>query len=89
MVHESTRHSGMAGYLLGELAAIAAMRGVVSFWADVLPENRAMAGLFLAAGGEREKAGGEDGERFRIPVDAILKSRPAFLKSKHIQRIDR
>ncbi|HSP41666.1 MAG TPA: GNAT family N-acetyltransferase, partial [Luteolibacter sp.] len=88
VVHESTRHSGMAGFLLGELAAIAARRGVESFWANVLQENRAMAGLFLAAGGHQEKADGDDdGETFRIPVDAILRSRPAFLKNKHIQRI--
>ncbi|MFZ9937159.1 MAG: GNAT family N-acetyltransferase [Luteolibacter sp.] len=89
VVHESTRHSGMAGFLMGELAAIAATRGVVSFRANVLPENRAMAGLFLAAGGKRDEVGGEDGYWFRIPVHAILESRPAFLKSKHIQRIDR
>ena len=89
VVHESTRHTGMAGFLMGELAAIAATRGVVSFWANVLPENRAMAGLFLAAGGKRDEVGGEDGDWFRIPVHAILESRPAFLKSKHIQRIDR
>ncbi len=89
VVHESNRHSGMAGFLMGELAAIAATRGVVSFWANVLPENRAMAGLFLAAGGQREKGGCEDGEWFRIPVHAILESRPAFLKSKHIQRLNR
>jgi hypothetical protein len=41
----------MAGFLLGELAEIANLRGVSTFWASVLPDNRAMAGLFLAAGG--------------------------------------
>ncbi|RPJ33765.1 MAG: acetyl-CoA hydrolase/transferase family protein [Verrucomicrobiaceae bacterium] len=89
VVHEKTRHLGMAGFLLGELAAIATARGVRFFWASVLRENRAMAGLFRAAGGE-ESEGGEDGEcGFRMPLDRILKARPAFLKNKHIQRIDR
>jgi hypothetical protein len=58
-------------------------------WANVLRDNRAMAGLFQAVGGV-ESAGEDDDERtFRMPVDSILKSRPAFLKSKHIQRIER
>lgn len=88
VVHESTRQSGMAGFLLGELAAIADRRGVTGFWASVLKDNRAMAGLFRAAGGKGSDEG-EDNERtFRMPVNAILKSRPAFLKSKNIQRID-
>jgi hypothetical protein len=89
VVHEATRQSGMAGFLLGELAFIANRRGVTGFWATVLKDNRAMAGLFRAAGGT-ETDGDEDDERtFRMPVNAILKSRPSFLKSKHIQRIDR
>jgi acyl-CoA hydrolase len=89
VVHEATRHSGMAGFLLGELAAVAGQRGVASLWANVLRENRAMAGLFLAAGGT-ECASAGDGERlFRMPVADILKTRGKFLKSKHIQRIER
>jgi RimJ/RimL family protein N-acetyltransferase len=89
VVHESTRQSGMAGFLLGELAAIAERRGVTCFWASVLKDNRPMAGLFRAAGG-RESDEAENEERtFRIPVNAILKSRSAFLKNKKIQRIDR
>lgn len=89
VVHEEKRHLGMAGFLLGELAAVAKRRKVRRFWASVLPENRAMAGLFLAAGGLESKAGG-DGERgFEIPVDRILRSRGAFLTRKNIQRIDR
>ena len=56
VVHETTRHLGMAGFLLGELAAVAKQRGYHEFWASVLPDNRAMAGLFLAAGGTEAKA---------------------------------
>ena len=89
VVHEGTRHAGMAGFLLGELAAVAEKRGVDFLWAGVMPENRAMAGLFLAAGGEEDKDGCEDGRMFRMPVAAILRSRPEFLQNKHIQRIDR
>jgi hypothetical protein len=89
VVHESTRHSGMAGFLLGELAAIAGRRSVAGFWASVLKDNRAMAGLFRAAGGTESEGAEEDERTFNMTVNSILKSQPAFLKSKHIQRIDR
>jgi acyl-CoA hydrolase/GNAT superfamily N-acetyltransferase len=88
VVHESTRHSGIAGYLLGELAAIAKRRGVSGFWASVLPDNRAMAGLFLAAGGTETKAPMDEERTFEIPVDKILRSRKKFLERKDIQRIE-
>lgn len=89
IVHEGKRHLGMAGFLLGELAAVARQRKVKTFWASVLAENRAMAGLFLAAGGVESKSGGEGERGFEIPVERILRSRPAFLARKKIQRIDR
>lgn len=88
VVHEKTRHSGMAGYLLGELAAVAKRRGVSAFWASVLPENRAMAGLFSAAGGTESK-GSEDERHFLMPLEKILRSRKGFLARKNIQRIER
>jgi acyl-CoA hydrolase len=89
IVHETTRHSGMAGYLLGELASIAGHRGVTTFWANVLPENRAMAGLFLAAGGSEEGSPLDDERTFHMPVVKILATRAGFLERKKIQRIDR
>jgi RimJ/RimL family protein N-acetyltransferase len=89
VVHESTRHSGMAGYLLGELAAIAKRRGVATFWANVLPDNRAMAGLFLAVGGTEAKSSMDEERSFEMSVDRILRSRKAFLERKKIQRIER
>lgn len=89
VVHESTRHSGMAGFLLGELAQTASRRGLASFWAGVLRENKAMAGLFRAAGGVEQDDGAQNERMFLMPVAAILEWRPAFLKSKHIRRIDR
>lgn len=89
VVHESTRHSGMAGFLLGELAAIAKLRGVVTFWASVLPDNRAMAGLFLAVGGTEAKASMDEERSFEMSVEKILRSRKSFLERKKIQRIER
>jgi acyl CoA:acetate/3-ketoacid CoA transferase beta subunit/RimJ/RimL family protein N-acetyltransferase len=89
VVHEGSRHSGMAGFLLGELAEIASRRGLRHFWASVLPDNRAMAGLFLAAGGKEDK-GVMDGERsFHMALEAILRSRKSFLTRKNIHRLDR
>ncbi len=89
VVHEGNRHLGMAGFLLGELAVIAGSRGVECFWAGVLAGNRAMAGLFLAVGATETGGAGDDGRGFEVPVAGILSLRPAFLKRKRIQRIDR
>lgn len=88
VVHEDNRHAGMAGFLLGELASIAKRRKVNAFWASVLPENRAMAGLFLAAGGVESKASMDEERSFEIPVEKILRSRGKFLQRKNIERID-
>ena len=56
-------------------------------WASVLPENKSMSGLFLAAGG-REIQSFEDGERsYEIPVAKIIRSRRAFLERKQIERL--
>jgi ribosomal protein S18 acetylase RimI-like enzyme len=89
IVHEAKRHLGIAGYLLGELATVGKRRGIKEFWASVMPDNRAMAGLFLAVGGIESKADSEGEREFRIPVERILKSRKKFLERKMIQRIDR
>jgi len=89
IVHEENRHMGIAGFLLGELAAVAKKRGITEFWASVLPDNRAMAGLFLAVGAVDSKSA-VDGERdFRMSVERILKSRKKFLERKMIRRIER
>ncbi len=89
VVHESNRHAGVAGFLLGELAAVAGRRGVTELWASVMPDNRAMAGLFLAAGAvESESESGEERD-FRMSVARILKGREAFMKRKQISRIER
>jgi acyl-CoA hydrolase/RimJ/RimL family protein N-acetyltransferase len=89
IVHESNRHLGIAGYLLGELATVAKRRGVREFWASVMPDNRAMAGLFLAVGGVESKADSKGEREFRIPVERILKSRKKFLERKEIYQNDR
>ena len=74
---------------MGELAAVAKKRGITEFWASVLPDNRAMAGLFLAVGAVESKSD-MDGEReLRMSVDRILKSRKKFLERKKIRRIER
>lgn len=89
VVHEGARHSGMAGFLLGELAKVAKRSGVRELWAAVLRENRAMAGVFLAAGGW-EESGDPDGERiFTIPVEKVLQTRDVFLERKQIEILER
>lgn len=89
VVHESTRHLGMAGFLLGELAMMGQRRGLEKFWASVLRENRAMTRLFQAAGGSTIDAGDDAEIEFDIPLDHVLKSRREFLRKKHIQWMDR
>lgn len=88
VVHELTRHLGVAGFLLGELAAMAERRGIDEFWASVMPDNRAMAGLFLAVGGSESQAPMDEERTFTVPVAAILKSRQKFLERKNIQRLE-
>jgi acyl-CoA hydrolase/RimJ/RimL family protein N-acetyltransferase len=89
VVHEKARHSGMGGFLLGELSEVAKQRGVRELWASVMPENRAMAGLFLAAGGMEETHELNEERLFKIPVEAVLKSRAEFLEKKQIKRLER
>lgn len=89
VVHEATRHFGMAGFLLGELAEIAKRRRVSKFWASVLQDNRAMAGLFIAAGGKETKPSPDDERTFEIPMEKILRTRKDFLQRKNIERLDR
>ena len=89
IVHESNRHAGIAGFLLGELAVIAKRRGITEFWASVMPDNRAMAGLFLAAGAVETKSAAGDEREFRIAVAQVLKAQQPFLKRQQIYKIDR
>ncbi len=89
VVHEGTRKLGMAGYLIGRLAEIAKQRGIEEFWASVLPNNRPMAGLFLAVGGKESKTAMDEERAFTIGLDGILGSREQFLERKHIETIKR
>lgn len=89
VVHENSRRSGMAGFLLGELAAVAKRRGIPELWATVIPENRAMAGLFLAAGATETTRPGEDERIFRLSVPRLVRGRKKHLERKNIRRIDR
>ncbi len=87
VVHERTRRMGMGGFLLGELARVAKSRGIVEFWASVLAENHAMAGLFVRAGGRASGPGEERG--FRLSVARILRWRKGYLAHKKIRRTER
>lgn len=72
VVHQQTRRVGMASVLFGELAEAAAERGIEMFWASVLPENHAMAKLFLAAGGTTKDPAYAPERYFYIPVAGVL-----------------
>ncbi len=89
VVHEATRRVGMAGFLLGELAAVAGGRGIGEFWASVLPNNLAMAMVFASAGGVEVPAAIDEERCFRMPVARIVQDRAAFLQRKHIRKLDR
>ncbi len=84
VVHESTRRAGMATVLLGELAAAAKDRGIERFWAIVLRENRAMAGLFLRAGGRSNDPLHAEERLFRIPISGALDLYERFKREKRI-----
>ena len=89
VVHEATRRVGMAGFRLGELAAVAGGRGIGEFWASVLPNNLAMAMVFASAGGVEVPAAIDEERCFRMPVARIVQDRAAFLQRKHIRKLDR
>jgi hypothetical protein len=55
----------------------------------VLPDNRAMAGLFLAVGGGEVESSPDEERTFEMSVEKILQSRKKFLERKKIQRIER
>jgi len=89
VVHEESRHMGLAGFLLGELAMVAKRRGISGFWASVLADNRAMAGLFLAVGAVETQSDMEGERDLKMSVDEILKPRKKFLERKMIRRFKR
>lgn len=89
IVHDANRRQGLAGFLLGELAVVANRRGIANFWASVLPDNRAMAGLFLAVGAVESKVDMAGERYFKISVERVLKAREKFLGRKNIRVIDR
>ncbi|HBR92778.1 MAG TPA: hypothetical protein DEA90_01260 [Opitutae bacterium] len=72
VVHEDTRRAGMASVLFGELATIAAERGIQTFWATVLQKNHAMAALFEQAGGRSKDPISAAERHFDIPVAGVL-----------------
>jgi hypothetical protein len=84
VVHQATRRVGMASVLLGELAIAAAERGIKTFWASVLPDNHAMAGLFLRAGGATKDPAHAPERYFRIPVAGVLSRYQEFQRQKQI-----
>jgi GNAT superfamily N-acetyltransferase len=83
VVHEQTRRGGMSGFLLGELAATAAQRGIKRFWASVLPGNHGMAALLVHAGGTSSP--GDEETHFDLPIPPILRWRKSYLSRKKIQ----
>ncbi|MGD7653526.1 MAG: GNAT family N-acetyltransferase [Verrucomicrobiales bacterium] len=88
VVDERTRHAGMAGYLLCELARVAKERGLEKLWASVMPDNRAMAALFLAAGGVEKKGGGEGDRLFEMAVEKVLRMRRKLMNEKGIEVLE-
>lgn len=83
VVHEEARRGGIAGFLLGELAATAAKRGIKRFWASVLPGNHGMAALLVQAGGTSTTDAEE--LHFELPIARILRWRKGYLSRKKIQ----
>lgn len=84
VVHEATRRAGMAGFLLGELAATARKRNIPDFWASVLPGNHGMSALLARAGGFSSHDG--DDLRYDMKVARILRWRSGYLEHKQIRR---
>jgi hypothetical protein len=82
--HEATRRAGIAGTLLGELAVAAQERGIETFWASVMPDNHAMAGHFLRAGGTSKDPVNAPERHFDIPIAGVLSRYREFQNQKRI-----
>ena len=77
-VADELQGRGIGTRLLERLAAIAAEQDIERFVAEVMPENRAMLGVFEGAGleGTRELDGGEFEVRFPIaPTERFIRTR--------------
>ena len=76
-VADKLQGHGIGTRLLERLAALAAEQGIERFLAEVLPDNRAMLGVFEGAGLEvtRELDGGEFEVRFPIASTELYRSR--------------
>lgn len=84
VVHESMRGLGMAGFLLGKIAKVALSRGIQSFWAMVMEDNKAMAAVFRDFGGKPEKHVSGEGLIYRMSVARVVRHRNAFWSRKAI-----
>lgn len=76
-VSDAHHGRGMATVLLEHLAAIARSHGITSFTASVLPDNRAMLGVFRSAGFEVRRAFDAGVVELEFPIEAT----PAYLES--------
>lgn len=85
VVHEDTRRHGMASFLLGELARIARKRGVKEFHAQVLRENKPMAGLFLRFGATETTHFDDEEREFRMNVSTVLRRSKEVWAAKGIE----
>lgn len=86
VVHDETRRIGMASLLLEQLAGIAAKRGVESFWAEVLTNNRSMRQLFEKYGAVSERSEDTEGDVFRMNVKTITQLAVKFSKARKIAK---
>lgn len=72
---------GLATVLLEHLAAIARSHGITSFTASVLPDNRAMLGVFRSAGFEVRRQFDAGVVDLEFPIEAT----PAYLESLEVR----
>lgn len=80
-VSDAHHGRGMATVLLEHLAAIARSHGITSFTASVLPDNRAMLGVFRSAGFEVRRAFDAGVVDLEFPIEAT----PAYLESLEVR----
>jgi RimJ/RimL family protein N-acetyltransferase len=85
VVHEAMRGLGLGAYLMGELARVAGLRKVKTFWASVMADNVAMARVFRAAGGKASAGEGDDEKVFEMSVERIARDQSTLLKRKNIR----
>src|SRR3954468_12147656 len=86
-IAEEYQGRGLGTLLLGQLAEVAAARGIQTFEALVLPANHRMLGVFRQSGFPVEVAPSPDGLRLTFPTSLTAEARERFEQREQLAAV--